>query len=556
MNRPMPQSPRICFLTREPAFRKTLERLAHQEGFQIHTTADLGNVDQVIALHRIDALILELPLSPEGDAALLERVRAADTSLPLIGISADPRPELAVEALKSGLTDYLRKPFNAEELFQRVGVALKRRQLQKKLRNGQQQQRLTIEKLSHTLEQRAAELMTAMQALKEERLLRRTTQVALRRSEAKFNELLDTSPDLIYILDRHGRFRYVSPSVGDLLGISENELIGHHFSALLPSDHMAHSQYHFRERRTRQRATRSYEIRLIHKHRDHTEEGDGFPRFQLYASGIYTPASKSARTQYIGTCGIAREVGRMQTLEHRLFRTEESAILGQLALSASRRLNSPLQGVLSLLSAVEKQSDESNLSAKELSLLRNGMGQISRIAKQLGSLQPPPVRRRERLDLTLFVAETIELLRPELQFSKIYCEYRLASDPLPVHADRTQLRQLITILVNNAMNALTGRYGAAGTGSRHQLLVLTDRQDEDALVRICDNGPGLRRSDLPYLFEPFFSRKPQSGAGLGLYIARGIVTGHGGRISAANNARGHAVFSVHLPLITPHLVIE
>jgi PAS domain S-box-containing protein len=552
----MPSPARICILTREQTFRKTLERLAHQKGFQVHTTAHRHNIDQVIAAGRIDVLVLELPLPLAGDFDNLEWWRTATRQICLIGISADPSPELAAKALRSGLDDYLRKPFNADELFQRVTIALQRRAKQDTLQADARQQRLTIERLSNTLEKRAEELMGVMQALKEERLVRRTTQVALRRTEAKFNELLDTSPDLIYILDRHGRFRYVSPSVGDLLGISENELIGHHFSALLPSDHLPHTQYHFRERRTRQRATRSYEIRLIHKRHSHHQDSEVLPRFQLFASGIYSPMGGRTQAQYIGTCGIAREVSRVQAFEHRLLRSEEAAAMGQLALSASRRLNSPLQGVLSLLAAVEKQDGVPQLSAKELALLREGMGQIGEITQHLGGLQPSAIRRRERTDLTLFVAETIELLRPELQLRKIYSDYRLAPDPLPVFADRIQLRQLVSILVHNAMDALSDQYGPVQGKGRHQLMIFTDRQEDDALLRICDNGPGFRQEDLPYLFEPFFSRKPQTGAGLGLYLAKGIVTGHGGRIAAANNNTGKAVSSVRLPLITPKKIAE
>jgi PAS domain S-box-containing protein len=552
----MPPRVRICILTRDPAFGKTLERLAHQQGFQIHTGVDGERLDQLVTTGHIEALVMELPPSDGGSTTRIERLRAAGPDTVLIAISADPRSDLAAAALRAGLDDYLRKPFNADELFERIRAALARQQRQRCLKDSHQRQQITIEKLNQAIERRSQELLSAMKALKGERLQRRTTQLALRRSEAKFKELLDTSPDLIYILDRHGRFRYISPSVGDILGISEDELIGHHFSALLPSDHLPHAQYHFRERRTRQRATRSYEIRLIHKHHNYPEDVETLPRFHLFASGIYSPSGQGARTQYIGTCGIAREVSRIQSFEHRLLRTEEAALIGQLALSASRRLNSPLQGVVSLLAALDRQATNVSLSAKDLALLRNGMGEIGHIAKQMGSLQVPGIRRWERFDLTLLVADTIELLRCELQLRKINCDYRLAPAPLHVFADRTQLRQLFTILVNNAMDALTDQYGPRRGRDPIQLRVFTDQQDGGALVRICDNGPGLRREDLPFLFEPFFSRKPQTGAGLGLYLAKGIVTAHGGRILAANNIREHAAFSVHLPLAKSHLITD
>lgn len=549
-----PQIPlRICILAREVGFRKALEKLAHQQGYAVQTSPDAGGIEQLLSTERLDALVLELPLSSEGAPSDVSRLRAAGKDTVLIGISADPQAELATAALQAGLDDYLRKPFTAEELFLRMAAALERRRSQHTLKKGNQRQRDTIDTLQATLEKRAEALQGAMQALKKERLARRTTQVALRRSEAKFNELLDTSPDLIYVLDRHGRFRFVSPSVGTLLGISERELIGHHFSALLPPEHLPQAQYHFRERRTRQRATRSYEISLIRKHHNTPEAPEALPRFQLYASGIYTPTTPDSRvhSRYIGTCGIAREVSRVQDLEHRLLRTEEIACIGQIALSAARQLNSPIQGVLSLLSAVERQREVGNLQDKELSLLNEGAGQIGRIAQQLTALQPPTLRRRERLDLTLFAAETIELLRPELQIRKIFCQYSLAPDPLPVLVDRTQLRQLVAILINNAMDAITHQYGPTTGKNKHQLLMMTAQQGDEALMRIFDSGPGLRQKDLPHLFTPFFSRKPQMGAGLGLYLARGIVSGHGGRISAGNNSRGQAAISVYLPLATP-----
>lgn len=541
-----PQLPqRICILAKEAAFRNTLEKLAHQQGYAVQASPGAPGIEQLLSTQGLDALVLELPLTSQGAPSDVRRLRASGKDIVLIGICADPQPELAAAALQAGLDDYLRKPFTAEELFLRMAAALERRR--------KQRQRDTIDTLQATLEKRAEALQGAMQALKKERLARRTTQIALRRSEAKFNELLDTSPDLIYILDRHGRFRFVSPSVGTLLGISERELIGHHFSALLPPEHLPHAQYHFRERRTRQRATRSYEISLIRKHHNTPEAPEALPRFQLYASGIYTPTPPDSRvhSHYIGTCGIAREVSRVQDLEHRLLRTEELACMGQIALSAARQLNSPIQGVLSLLSAVERQRDTGNLQDKELSLLNEGVGQIGRIAQQLTALQTPTVRRRERLDLTLFAVETIELLRPELQMRKIFCQYSLAPDPLPVLVDRTQLRQLVAILITNAMDAITHQYGPTTEKNKHQLLMMTAQQGDQALMRIFDSGPGLRQEDLPHLFTPFFSRKPQMGAGLGLYLARGIVSGHGGRISAGNNSRGQAVFSVYLPLATP-----
>ena len=119
---------------------------------------------------------------------------------------------------------------------------------------------------------------------------------------------------------------------------------------------------------------------------------------------------------------------------------------------------------------------------------------------------------------------------------------RLALDPEPaiVRGDHARLRQLIVILVDNAV-----RHTASG-GS----VAVRVRQDaRDAVLEVDDDGPGIRPADMPHVFERFW-RAPSAatgGTGLGLAIAKSIVDLHDGRISVANRAEGGARFAVRLP---------
>ncbi len=74
-------------------------------------------------------------------------------------------------------------------------------------------------------------------------------------------------------------------------------------------------------------------------------------------------------------------------------------------------------------------------------------------------------------------------------------------------------------------------------------------------VQIRDQGPGISESDLPHIFEQFYTADPSrqgSGTGLGLAIARRIVEAHGGRITATSSGAGKgATFTIFLPLDTP-----
>jgi signal transduction histidine kinase len=120
---------------------------------------------------------------------------------------------------------------------------------------------------------------------------------------------------------------------------------------------------------------------------------------------------------------------------------------------------------------------------------------------------------------------------------------RIEVDPEPavVTGDAARLRQLILILVDNAI----------GHSPRDATVRVTARRDgPNAVLTVEDEGAGLRSEDLPRLFERFWrgAGAPPGGAGLGLAIAAWIVDGHAGTIEAANRATVGARFTVRIPL--------
>ncbi len=120
---------------------------------------------------------------------------------------------------------------------------------------------------------------------------------------------------------------------------------------------------------------------------------------------------------------------------------------------------------------------------------------------------------------------------------------RLGLDPEPaiVQGDQARLRQLVVILVDNAIRH-TPRGGAVSVRVR--------ATEHEAILDVDDDGPGIRTEDMPRVFERFW-RAPGSaggGTGLGLAIAKSIVDLHDGRITVANRPEGGARFTVQLPV--------
>jgi len=114
-------------------------------------------------------------------------------------------------------------------------------------------------------------------------------------------------------------------------------------------------------------------------------------------------------------------------------------------------------------------------------------------------------------------------------------------EPAMLEGDPARLRQLVTILVDNAIRH-SPRDG--------RVAVIVRAHDGTAWVEVDDEGPGVRPEDMPHVFDRFWRAPgaPSGGTGLGLAIAKWIVDRHGGRIGVANRPDGGAAFRVELPV--------
>src|SRR5437763_1332322 len=114
--------------------------------------------------------------------------------------------------------------------------------------------------------------------------------------------------------------------------------------------------------------------------------------------------------------------------------------------------------------------------------------------------------------------------------------------PLPVQGNADAIKQLLWILIDNA-------FKHTHEGGRIQLRL--DNGHQVARLMVADDGPGIPAEDLERVFERFYqsdAARSGEGTGLGLAIARWIAKEHGGQVTAANNPRGGAAFTVELPV--------
>lgn len=225
------------------------------------------------------------------------------------------------------------------------------------------------------------------------------------------------------------------------------------------------------------------------------------------------------------------------------------ALVGEISASIAHEVTQPLSAILSNVETAETllRKPAPNLRAvlEILEDVRKDDLRAHGIVRKLRILLRKRELQFEHVDVNALASNVLTLVLPDALRRNILIHTSLDPALPKVPADPVHLQQVLLNLIINAMDAMDDTPAAA-----RWLEVRTERCDEDHVqVAVADNGRGLGAGRLDKLFESFFTTKPD-GMGLGLSVARSIVTMHGGAIWAENSKVGGATFRFTLPVHT------
>jgi len=139
----------------------------------------------------------------------------------------------------------------------------------------------------------------------------------------------------------------------------------------------------------------------------------------------------------------------------------------------------------------------------------------------------------------------VRLCAWETAAAQVTVEQALAADLPRVYADRVLLEQVLINLLRNAIEA--NREAHPGQPSR--IVLRAERQADEVVLAVADQGRGLDEQELEQAFTPFFTRKPD-GLGLGLPMSRSIIEGFGGALQGQPGENGGLCMRCRLPIKT------
>ena len=215
------------------------------------------------------------------------------------------------------------------------------------------------------------------------------------------------------------------------------------------------------------------------------------------------------------------ETSRLRAqLEH----SERLSQLGKMAAGIAHEVGNPLAGISSIVQTLlQTTTDES--SRERLLMVKEQVGRITGIIRQLVEYSRPSTERPRPMDLNELVRDAARLMRFEPRARGVDLTLEL-DDRLPaVAVTPHQLQQVFLNLFHNAIDATEGR-------TWRSVRVHSAREGDWACFTVEDNGCGIAPGDLDKVFDPFFTTKePGRGTGLGLWICRGILDSLGGDLT-------------------------
>jgi PAS domain S-box-containing protein len=489
--------PRILFVEDEPMLRAHLAEALSEE-YCVDTAATGREALTLLLRAKPDLVVTDIVMPEMDGVELLKTLRSVPSTqaIPVLLLSGRAPEEQRLEGFREGADGYLAKPYSERELRALIGSMIQ------------------------SARQRA------------EAVRREATEEADQRALADQAALLESITDAFFALDREWRFTYVNQRALDYYGKGRDELLGRSIWDVFPvaAGTMLHEQY---EKALRTQCSAAFETKSVLTGR--------WVDIRAYPTGQ-------------GLAVYFRDVSDRklaeQELQAALTKLEESDRRKDEFLALlSHELRNPLAPIANGLSLLKLRGTVEPVSQRALGIMERQLSHLVRLVDDLldvGRLTHGKLRLRvQRVSLLDILGRALEGARTALESHGHTLTTDVRAHDLMLEGDADRLMQVFTNLVQNSV-----KYTDAGGRIR----ITLDREVDQAVIAVTDNGVGIPPGALEQVFEMFSQVKlqqPRAGGGLGIGLAlvRAIVQMHGGTISATSAGPGlGSTFTVRLPL--------
>jgi two-component system cell cycle sensor histidine kinase/response regulator CckA len=501
-------------------------------------------------------LVVDHGLPGISGLELCKELLDAGKPLPMVILTGEGSQQLAVEALKAGVYDYIIKdpgqgyldllPVVLPDVVRRHAERLAREQAEEALRKAHTE-------LEMTVAQRTAELVRTNQELRNEITERRQAEEALRESEEKYRTLIENIQDGVFLI-QDLKMQFVNEAFVKMVGYTVEEFAGMDFRQLIASEDVDRVVNWYRRRQAGENIGSEYEFRMLHK--------DGVTRVFANMSMGFVDFRGS-----IASMGTVKDVTELrlaekerQRLEAQLQHAQKMEAVGTMAGGIAHDFNNLLMGIQGLTSLLMFDIDPAHPHVEHLKEIEDCVKSAADLTKQILGFARGGKYEVKPTDLNELIESNSQMFGRTQKEILIYKEYQ--KFVWTVEVDQGQIGQVLMNIFVNAWQAMPNG-GALSIATANITLdanyVKPFQLAPGRYVKlsVTDTGLGMDENIQKRIFEPFFTTKEMGrGTGLGLATVYGIIKNHGGFIEVNSRKGEGTTFNIYLPATEVEVVEE
>ncbi len=379
---------------------------------------------------------------------------------------------------------------------------------------------------------------------------RQRAEVALMDARGFLQQVMDTSPIMIFAVDAEGRATFANRYAAEYYGMTPEQLLAHSTGEVHPNPAEASTYVSDDLEVIRRR------IRIDKEELNTAPDGQ-----QHWFHTIKVPLVRSdGRVDALGIAvditAVKRAEAERARLEDQLSQAQKMEALGTLAGGIAHDFNNMLGVMLGNVELAEEDVGPQHPAQLSLREIHRACHRARDLVGQILAFSRRQPLTRVVLDLRRVVLDSLGMLRAAIPAGVEITTF-FAPELSSVCADRNQLHQVLMNLCTNAWQALAGRTGRidirvepiridAGTGGAAPDLP----PGPYVRLSVSDNGKGMDAATAARVFDPFFTTKgPGEGTGLGLAVVHGIMLAHDGAVDLDARPEGGATFRLYFPAV-------
>ena len=534
-------TPRMILVVEDDkGLSRLIQKHLQREGFQTEGAINGADAISFVVNNKNIVMLLDYRLPDMSGKQVIETLTERQCRVPFIIMTGHGDVTLAVEMMKLGARDYLQKGSSFLDILPSVVNRVANQ--------------LEIEKRLNTVEEEIKE------------------------TKDHLDNIIESSLDGIIVSDSMGNVIRVNKSFLALVGFEEEEVIGKHIRELSITN-MRTYESTTGEMVEINEAFLNTSMKMLVKLFEEGKVSD-WESYYLRKDGIIVPVEIKLshlcdeKGDNIGAVGVIRDITERKKVEKalqrsheelerqveertaKLLQTEKLKSLGELAGGVAHDFNNTLASILGRVQLLRSQF-KSPLGEQErrksMRDLKRGLEIIERAAIDGGET----VRRiqefsRRRDDDKYFTKVDInELVLNALEFTQVRWKSNAESKGikiniqkelsplLPVNGSASELREVFTNLINNAVDAIP---------DGGEIKVNAFKDNSHAVVEVKDTGSGISKDIKDRIFDPFFTTKDVQSTGLGLSVSYGIISRHHGTIAVDSVEGKGSTFTIKLPI--------